>query len=266
MGNIGGLYADGRRRITELVRDLNEDQAATTVPTCPAWSVHDVVAHVAGVCADILAGNIGGVGTDPWTDAQVQARKGVPVGELVEEWAETGPQIEAMADLFPGRSGTQLVFDLTTHEHDIRTALARPGARDSAAIAASDEFLMAVGLGPSVTVRGLAPIEVRTELRSWVAGTGDAAAAAPAGSDETALRAAGDDLAANVILGGDPLRTDGIEPAGAVRLSAFELFRAMSGRRSFDQIRAYEWTVDPEPYLPAFQFGPFTVSAVPIDE
>jgi hypothetical protein len=130
----------------------------------------------------------------------------------------------------------------------------------------ADELLVAIGLCPGVTVRGLAPIEVRTELGSWVAGTGDPAAAAPSGSDEDAIRAASSELGGAILDGGDPLPTEGITPEGRVGLSGFELFRALSGRRSLDQIRAYDWTVDPEPYLPAFQFGPFTISATSIAE
>jgi uncharacterized protein (TIGR03083 family) len=41
-----------------------------------------------------------------------------------------------------------------------------------------------------------------------------------------------------------------------VRAPRFELFRAMTGRRSADQIRAYEW--DPEPHVEALVIGLFT--------
>jgi hypothetical protein len=33
--------------------------------------------------------------------------------------------------------------------------------------------------------------------------------------------------------------------------------RSVAGRRSAAQIRRLEWSVDPEPYLPIFGFGPF---------
>lgn len=42
------------------------------------------------------------------------------------------------------------------------------------------------------------------------------------------------------------------EPGATVKTNRFEFFRAMSGRRSPDQIRAYEWDGDPEPYIPFF--------------
>src|SRR5207245_258980 len=98
------------------------------VPACPEWTVHDVIAHLAGVCADIINGNLAGVATESWTAAQVDARRAHTVEQIIAEWSEVAPQVEAMADHFPGRAGPQLVFDLTTHEHDLRGALGRPDA------------------------------------------------------------------------------------------------------------------------------------------
>lgn len=42
------------------------------------------------------------------------------------------------------------------------------------------------------------------------------------------------------------------EPAATVRLSEYELARAVLGRRSVAQLRAYDWEGDPDPYLPHF--------------
>jgi hypothetical protein len=53
---------------------------------------------------------------------------------------------------------------------------------------------------------------------------------------------------------------------GTLDAPAFELFRALTGRRSQAQIRRFAWTVVPDPYMAAFQFGPFTTSPVDIDE
>src|SRR5438132_11341602 len=110
---IGKTYAEGRRRITQLVQEAGDAGAQTPVPTCPGWTVHDVIAHVTGVCADVLAGNIEGVATDPWTEAQVLERKDRAMAELVAEWSELAPQVEAMAAYFPRRVAEQWVADLT---------------------------------------------------------------------------------------------------------------------------------------------------------
>ena len=130
MGVVGDLYLAGRTRITDVMRDVEDATAGSTrVPTCPAWTVHDVLAHVVGIPADILAGNVEGAATDPWTAAQVAARRDATVADLLAEWDASAPQIEAIVDDF-GPTGVQLLFDLTTHEHDIRLALGLPALKD----------------------------------------------------------------------------------------------------------------------------------------
>lgn len=252
MGEIATTYAEGRARIAELVTDVDDGRVAETVPTCPAWTVHDVLAHLSGVCADIVAGNLEGVTTDPWTQAQVDARRERSTRELLAEWDEFGRQVEAMADAFPGRTGAQLVLDLTTHEHDIRLAFDRPGARDSRGVDIGLTFLVPQGLQTHCAVLGLDPIEVRAGDQSWIAGTGDAPVTDGA-------------IWGQVLMGADPPVAD-TPPVGTLTLAPFELFRALTGRRSERQIRAYDWSVDPTPYLPAFSFGPFTPSPADIEE
>jgi hypothetical protein len=44
---------------------------------------------------------------------------------------------------------------------------------------------------------------------------------------------------------------DGV-PQATVTAPKFELFRALSGRRSLDQIQAFSWDGDAKPYLTAF--------------
>ena len=65
------------------------------------------------------------------------------------------------------------------------------------------------------------------------------------------LRLAGSGLPALRIAYGAKERVlgDG-EPAATVAAERFELYRAMGGRRSRAQILAYDWSGDPEPYLP----------------
>jgi uncharacterized protein (TIGR03083 family) len=258
MTDVAALYAEGRGRITALVEGLSDEDAKAPVATCPAWSVHDVLAHITGVCADVLSGNIGGVASDSWTDAQVAARRAHSVKQIVDEWNEIAPQVESFANHFPGRVGDQWVTDQTTHEHDIRLALGRPGARDSEAVNLGADFLIG-GFGVALRAHGLGPLEVRAGSRSWLVGGGEPAgdAAAIAEALENALSAA--------VLGDGPAAPEG-SPVGVVEAPCFELMRACTGRRSAAQVAAYSWTVEPAPYVAAFQFGPFTTSPVDIEE
>ena len=140
MGQVGDAYAGCRGRLTELTLSLDPPRAQVRVPACPQWSVHDVLAHVAGVVDDALAGRLDGVATDPWTDAQVQARRAMPTARVVAEWNEKAPAFEELLDPI-GAPGRQAVADVVTHEHDVRAALGLPGARDSDAVRIGFEFV-----------------------------------------------------------------------------------------------------------------------------
>lgn len=251
MTELGDVYRGVRERITELVRGRSPEELNKTVPACPEWTVHDTVAHVTGVAADILSGNIEGVASDPWTAAQVDARRGTPTEAVLDEWAEKGPQVDPIVPFFPGRVGSQLVLDTTTHEHDIRHALGAPGAKDSEGVTVAVRMLIEVGMTAGEVKRGLPPLEVIAGDQRWVLGTG--APAAEGDVDAAVLAEAG-----RVLQGGDPDWRDDVTPAGSLKIEPFELMRAMTGRRSLAQIKAYDWTADPTPYLPLFGFGPFT--------
>ena len=220
----GAAYNETRARITELVRDLDAAASETIVGACPSWRVKDVVAHVTGVCADILGGKLDGVATDPWTQAQVDARTAKPIAEIVAEWDDVGAQVEAILANFPPAAASQMVFDVVTHEHDIRHALRTPGARDSSAVAIGVEFGV-LGLQGSVASLGLPPLRVVAGEQSFGADGGATWIAEP-----------------------------------------FDVFRASTGRRSADQLRAMKWEGDVEAYLPAFTHGPFVPRPEALEE
>ena len=133
MGEVAIAYAGCRARITALVGGLDRDETWTMVPTCPAWSVHDVVSHLAGGTADALSGNLEGLGSDEWTAAQVDQRRETSTADVLTEWNSKAPTLERFLDP-AGELGRQAVTDVVSHEHDIRTALSVPGARDSDAV------------------------------------------------------------------------------------------------------------------------------------
>ena len=256
MNDIGGLYAEGRERLSALVRGLGPADLARSVPACQEWTVQDVVAHLAGGCADLMAGNIDGVTTAEWADAQVRRRRGHTITQVLEEWSAVAPSVEAMAGRFPPPLPTVWILDLTAHEQDVRGALMQPGAREAPGLVLAVDFLVCQGLHQQLAARGLGPLSVRTPPGSWTVG------GRPPSVATWAPTAGGPDrsgqLASSAARGGTP--------EVAVELSLFEAFRALTGRRSPGQIARYDWTSDPGPFLPAFQFGTFTTRATDLHE
>jgi uncharacterized protein (TIGR03083 family) len=133
LGEIGSAYRGCRRRITDLLESIDAARAASPVPACPGWSVHDVLAHLSGGIADAMAGRMEGAGEDHWTARQVEERREIPVPHVLAEWNVNAPKIEQILDQV-GDIGRQAVDDVVNHEHDIRAALGEPGARDTDAV------------------------------------------------------------------------------------------------------------------------------------
>ena len=218
------VYRATRERITELLRSAPDEAAERPVPGCPEWTVRQVACHLSGVVGDALAGNLADAGQDHWTAAQVEAREDRPLDEILAEWSEQAPVLEGM--LGPDGAPAQLVFDTTTHEHDLRAALGVPGVDDDS-VAVSMQFVAENLPGASAH---LSLPELRIEPT-------DGGPAFTIGS------------------GGE---------TGTLRATHFDLLRSWTGRRSPDQIAALDWTGDPATWLPAFTWGPFHVPAEPV--
>ena len=214
--------------IADLAATDDDVAAATIVPACPDWTVTGTVAHLAGVCIDIVEGNLDGVGTAPWADGHVARHAPLGLAALLERWAETAPVIDSLGAAIPAAPAMQLCFDGTTHAHDVRGALDLPGDRDGAGVLVGLDFL-ALGLDRLVRTRDLPPLAL--DSPTWHHRTGEA--------------------------------TDG---GARVEASTFELFRGFGGRRSLDQLRALTWTGDPEPYLGFFDGSPLTPPTEAIEE
>lgn len=213
----GPHYARSRKRLTELLGNVETADWNRPVDTCPGWRVRDVIAHLAGVVEDAIAGRLSGPPDDAQSAEQVDRHRGDDPGALLESWSASAPPFEEVIDqlkIWPG------AIDVLTHEHDIRHALDRPGARD-------DELLaLAV---PLLVDR----LDVAVHLR--------------------------------VIAGDVDVSTGPLDGANlTLRTTPFEFFRVSLGRRTHDQVRALDWSGDPEPVLDGlFVFGP---SSIPIIE
>ena len=135
-------YAELRARVGDVIRQAGEDAFDRPAPATPEWCAHDVVAHLVGVPDDVVHGRLEGIASDPWTQAQVDKRKGVTTADLLAEWNENGPAFEELLAAAPAEIAGQAIFDAAAHEHDLRHALGRPGARDSDAISVAWDWIV----------------------------------------------------------------------------------------------------------------------------
>jgi hypothetical protein len=217
--DLGDLYRQARRRITATVLSLDPSEYWYTLPAAPDWTIHDVIAHLRGIVEDGIAGNMAGAPGDAWTSAQVERGSNVDTQVLLEDWDADAPFFEA-ALTASGGSGlmSAAVIDIHTHELDILGALQRR-------------------------------LTLTDEAGRWLTATlAEGLVSAAGASGLPGLRVAtveGDEF-------GD------LDAATVLRVSRVELFRSRLGRRSRDQVAAYDWGgADPTPYLASYAvFGP----------
>ncbi|WP_232375301.1 maleylpyruvate isomerase family mycothiol-dependent enzyme [Mycolicibacterium baixiangningiae] len=164
------LYQESRERIVGLLTALDEAGWDAAAPACPGWRVRDVVSHLVAVAEEWVDGRLAGVPTDEQTAAQVARFRGAGTTDVLAAWAAAAGELERQAQT---RGLVAPVADIVSHEHDIRGALGRPGARDSAGVRHSSEQVLDI-LQPPV------PLRVIVEDSEYRSG--------PASGDELRLR------------------------------------------------------------------------------
>jgi uncharacterized protein (TIGR03083 family) len=216
--DLSTLYAQTRIRLTALVSDLDDAALATPVPACPRWTVRDVIAHLAAVAEDVLAGRLSRPPSEEQTDAQLARFAGCGLGEIVAQWESNAPQFEKLI----GTAGVwPPVMDVACHEQDIRGALGRPGARDTHVIRQCAGQLLS-------WLR--TPVPVRVTVEDAEFRSRPTADAGPEAVTDQEL---------------------------ALSTTRFEAFRWRLGRRSRAQLAALHWSGDPAPVLDHLViFGP----------
>jgi len=208
--NLIERYQFNRTSFQLLGRSLSESQGQVNVAATPDWTVSDNFAHMAGVADDVLAGRLEGVATDPWTEAQVQARRGRSLSELLEEWESKAPAVEELLMPMADQIDPRLVIDLWTHEQDVRGALGIAGGdRDSTLTWIVEQLV--TGWQQRIEHSELPALQIEI-----LEPTGD-------------LHAQSDHV------------TSG-ETVGLLRIALFEAARLALGRRSRQQILNYEWS------------------------
>ena len=138
---VAAAYTELRTRVIALLREAGEGVGNIPVPHCPAWTVKMAVSHLVGVPEDVLSGNMAGVTTDAWTQAQVDRHSNDSLMAILDAWEATASTIDPMLPHFPVPVNSQFVFDSCTHEHDIRAAIGQAGARDSQSVRVALGFI-----------------------------------------------------------------------------------------------------------------------------
>jgi hypothetical protein len=78
-------YAALRRRVRDVLSNVGPASLDAIAPATPKWRTRDVLAHMVGVVDDASNQRLDGVTTEPWTQAQVDARAGATVAEMLDE-------------------------------------------------------------------------------------------------------------------------------------------------------------------------------------
>jgi uncharacterized protein (TIGR03083 family) len=210
---VADLYAAGLERHLALADQLTDEDGELPTPACPEWRVKDVYAHLAGLCADVVEGRVEGAGTDEWTGRQVEARRDVPLADIVAELRERGPQLVEALRAFPIE---RIAIDQWIHEQDVRGALGRPGNRDVPVVPWA-VGLMVDGLDKRWRKEGRPPVRIETTSATFTMGEGEPVATLETDDFELLRAVLGRRSPAQVramVVDGDPSAVDGLAVFG----------------------------------------------------
>jgi uncharacterized protein (TIGR03083 family) len=221
--DCGQIYEAQRNTLLALLRSRRDDELSRRVPATPAWSVSDALSHVVGITADLNAGRLSAASPEEWTAAQVHAREHQTVEERAREWDLEAPRFEEGLRLLGYEIGSHYVGDLLQHVSDIRHALGAPLITDDEALAVALDFYL-VSFEQSLEELGLGTVDVTVDDEHWLVGAG-----------------------ATIAL---------------VTAPRYELFRALGGRRSEDQIRSLDWSGDVDAVVPVVSRYPLPQHAI----
>lgn len=135
------------------------------VPSCPEWTLRDLVGHLVGICS-FAVGRMPG-----WAEAE-RSSAAMDVGGLLEEWTRMGERAESLLAAQGGRRGSIMVMDAFTHELDLRYALGAPLPADHPAFLRAFEIVLN-GFSVEVAAHNLPAVLIELEGREWQAGTGE---------------------------------------------------------------------------------------------
>lgn len=168
---LAAEYRNARLRMQAISDELVDDEVESPVAACPAWSVKDLFSHVTGIAVDLGAGNSPKGDTQAWVDRQVEERRNRPLSDVVDEWTRAAGGFESMIEAAPAQLWG-LTYDTVVHEHDLRAAVGRPGARDSEGVKVAAELGLNLVKG-DLARAGLPAVRISVDGHEHVVGNGE---------------------------------------------------------------------------------------------
>lgn len=163
------IYLAAHASVAALVRPLDAEAAGRQVPGCPRWTVHDLVAHLAGNAHAAAEGTVPPElpPSEEWTQEGVDARRDATIPDMLREWEHSIARIEDQLD-----DASAAALDVCVHECDLREALGEPSPLDTAYQRAALALLTRI-IGRRVTAAGLPTVRVEAGDGHWRLGKGD---------------------------------------------------------------------------------------------
>ena len=247
MVDMPAAYEQGRARITELLRDGGSEVAKLRVPACPAWTVKDLIAHLQHVAEEYSAGHYvyrtlefdqparyddvdRNARNEAWADAGVAARQDRSLDELLDAWESSAGDLYRMMtteSALPDPHENEMLAwaalgDFAIHYQDLHGALHLAADRDAYCAKLGFATLPIMFAAHASTVPGVRPLRLITARGEVVIGRG---------SDDAEIP--------------------------SLEVDWFELYRAMSGRRTRQQVQSLLGPLDSKLYIEAFTLYPF---------
>ena len=120
MALMSQAYDDAVSAIASVATNLTEEQLTQKVPATPAWTVRDLLAHLAGEAADAVSGRMENAPSPEWSAQHVGERAGVDVAALLEEMRGNVPGI---IETLEGNPRPAIAWDASVHLADLHECL-----------------------------------------------------------------------------------------------------------------------------------------------
>jgi len=169
MTDWGALYRANVEALSELAPTLTEQELATVVPATPAWTVREVLAHLAGGASDAVTGRMDGAPSPEWTARHVDERVQLPVADLMTELRE---HQDAVAASVVDNPRPALVWNIVVHHADLHEALGLSRLPDQLWMPIAEALAPRAGaaadaVSPYELFRALFSRRSRNQMQGW---------------------------------------------------------------------------------------------------